>query len=96
MSTEKNGTAPDEVAVPALALQLMAQSAKDAAFTTNTLLDSYQQQIAELQAELDLIRDNVSDLLGGPWMPTSDAIRQAMRPSRAQVMHVVTSREVTR
>lgn len=74
-----------EVTVPALALQLMAQSAADAAFTTNTLLDGYQQRNAELETELTLIHERIADLLAGPWMPSPDAIRRAICPSLGDI-----------
>lgn len=68
-----------------LVVRIMQQSAKDAAWTTNQLLESYQSRTAELEATLNLIRTRISALLDGPYMPTSRAIEAALWPSSEQV-----------
>jgi len=45
---------------------------------TNTLLDSYQATIDDLEAERYAVQYGIDQLLAGPWMPTPDAIRDAV------------------
>jgi hypothetical protein len=49
--------------------------------TTNSLIDSLTAQLADARADLDAIRFQVEGLLGGPYMPTPDAILRALYPS---------------
>jgi hypothetical protein len=45
---------------------------------TQRLIESLQRTVAELQTERDLMLEQVHELLEGPWMPTTSAIRLAL------------------
>ena len=62
-------------------VRVMQQNAKDAAWTTNQLLDSYENRAKQAEATLALIRSGIGQLLDGPYMPTSHAIEAALWPS---------------
>lgn len=64
-----------------LVMQLMGQSARDLAWTTNTLVDSLTKQNADLRAELDAVRGELERLFGRPFAPSETAIRHALWPS---------------
>lgn len=64
-----------------LVIQLMQASRKEADWTTNTLIDSLTEQLADSHAQVDAIRDRIQGLLDGPYMPTPDAIIGALWPS---------------
>lgn len=51
---------------------------EQSASITNQVMDNYQAQIESLEAELYAVRQGVSLLLSGPFMPMPDAIRQAV------------------
>lgn len=66
--------------------RLMHANLVDYQNTTGVLIESYQRQIAELDAELWAIRTRVADLFGGPYMPNESAIKQAVfYPSRSLI-----------
>lgn len=71
--------------VPGLMFACMEQMSRDAEFTTNALLDSYKHQAEKAQATLDLVRDRISELLSGPYMPTSHALANALWPLEAEI-----------
>jgi hypothetical protein len=77
--TPPTSTMPPEAL--GLVVELMRRNASNAAWTTNQLLDGYRADLATRTAELAAIRAGVSALLAGPWMPTSDAIRDALYPA---------------
>lgn len=57
----------------------MVQTNYDAyADTTQRLIESLQQTVAELTAERELMIEYVYRLLNGVWMPTPAAIKEAM------------------
>lgn len=60
---------------------LVEQNAKDAAWTANTLIESYRQQAIRAESTLAAIRDRVGHLLSGDYMPTSTALIRALYPS---------------
>lgn len=57
----------------------------DSAATTNALLDSYKHRADRAEAELQLVRERISALLDGPYMPTPDELLRSLRPSRDEV-----------
>ncbi len=64
-----------------LVIRLMQASRAEADWTTNTLLDSLTEQLADSHAEVDAIRDRINALFSGPYMPTPDAVLAALYPS---------------
>lgn len=60
--------------VGAIFTQMFEQSAS----ITTQVMDNYQAQVEVLEAELYAIRNGVSLLLSGPYMPMPDAIRRAV------------------
>ena len=67
------------------ALQLMGASSESLAKTTNTLIDNLMHERDELRATLDAIRDRVSVLMQGPWMPAPHAVEEALWPSDEEI-----------
>ena len=61
-----------------LLARLMHANLVDYQNTTGKLIESYQRQIADLEARLRAIRSRVADLFGGPYMPTESSIIQAV------------------
>lgn len=68
-----------------LVVRIMQQNAKDAAWTTNELLDAYKSRAEKAETTIALIRARIGALLDGPYMPTSHAIEAALWPSDKQV-----------
>ena len=68
-----------------LALQLMAANSEGLAKTTNTLIDNLTHERDELRATLAAIRDRVSSIVEGQWMPTPHAITKALWPSDEEI-----------
>jgi len=62
---------------PLVADVISSMFARSAA-TTNTLLDLRQAMIDDLEAERYAVQHGIDQLLAGPWMPTPDAIRDAV------------------
>lgn len=83
MAEKTENSVPGEAA--ALIASLVQQNARDLAYTTNTLLDSYRQDALVAQATLLCIREVVSGLLSGDFMPTPAAIERALYPSERLV-----------
>ena len=65
----------------ALVVALMAQSQRDYAYTSGAVIESLQRDLNEARATLAAIRTEADVLLSGNWMPTPDAIREALWPS---------------
>lgn len=63
-----------------LVIQIMQANASQAASTTNYLLDSLTEQVADSRATVDAIRARVQALLDGPYQPSADAIYRALWP----------------
>jgi hypothetical protein len=59
---------------------LMEKSATETAWATNQVLDAAERKAKRAQATLDLVRERISKLIKGPWMPTTDALRNALWP----------------
>lgn len=64
-----------------LVVQLMEQSARDAAFTTNALLDGYRRDAAIANATLNAVRAEIAALLDGPYAPSAARLYAALYPS---------------
>ena len=80
---------PISAAGASLALILMGKMAEDTAATTNALIESLTNQLAEANARIDLIRTGVAALLDGPWMPTPDTIITALYPMHDRVKQYI-------
>jgi len=61
-----------------LVADILGAKAGQTASVTNQVMDNYQAQIESLEAELYAIRQGVSVLLSGPYMPMPEAIRRAV------------------
>lgn len=82
----KSPKATQEELVEKLALA----SLRDYANTTDTLIGNYKLQIAQLEAELAVIRMRVNQLFSGDYMPTQDAITIAVfYPSSSAIKELV-------
>jgi hypothetical protein len=75
---EENETAP---LIDPLVIQILEANATALAHTTNALIDGLQAQLDDERATVAAIRDQISMLLDGPWMPTPSAILRALWPS---------------
>lgn len=63
--------------------------------TTNRLLELADARIEAAEAELYAIRHGVDQLLAGKWMPTPDAIREAVfEPSQKLIEEYKANKEV--
>lgn len=63
---------------------VLTQMFSDSRATTNALIDNYKAQLLAREAELYAIRTGLEELFDHPWMPSPDAIRQAVHaPSSA-------------
>lgn len=60
---------------------IVSQNARDAAWTANTLIDSYQEEAAKAQATLAAIRACITEMANGDYMPTGAAFVRALYPS---------------
>ena len=74
---------PSDV-LPLVAL-LMRQNARDAAWGYQAAYTGEHHDRLRYQAELILVRQQVLDLISGPWMPTTDAIRVALEPDHTDI-----------
>ena len=63
-----------------LMIAIMQQNARDAAFTTNALLEGYKRDYEEAKATVQAIRRGIIDLFAGGYMPTESAIMRALYP----------------
>lgn len=65
---------------PLVAQVIQAQAAMTAD-TTNAVIAGLERQVSELRARSAAVEAGILALLAGPWMPTSEALRAALRPS---------------
>lgn len=66
--------------------RLMSANFRDYSNTTSWLMENYQRQIADLEAELGAIRTRINELFAGDYMPSETAIVQAVfYPSRTLI-----------
>lgn len=68
-----------------LIASLMEASMAQTHAVTDSLIDSLTHRAKRAEAQLQIVREVVTALLDGPWMPTPDAIRSALWPSRETV-----------
>lgn len=73
-------TEPEGFIVTPFVAALMEKSATETAWATNQVLDAAEREAKRAQATLDLVRERISKLIKGPWMPTTDALRKALWP----------------
>jgi hypothetical protein len=78
--------------IPALAMALMHRSYQDSTFLQNQLIESFKNDYEKTRAELDIIRNRVTQALVGPWMPTPDYIRGLMYPKQTEIEELVNER----
>lgn len=64
---------------------IVSQNVRDAAWTANTLIDSYREDAERNAATIEAIRAHVMDLLDGKYQPSGAAIVRALYPSDATV-----------
>lgn len=74
-------TGPITIQNPDLIGAIMTQMARDSAYTTNTLLDSYRTQAEQAQATLAAIRDRITELFEQPYAPNPIMILRALYPT---------------
>lgn len=60
---------------------LYEQSAKDAAWTTNQLIDAFRERAQRAEALVEMIRVEIGDMMSGRYMPTSAAVERALYPA---------------
>jgi hypothetical protein len=77
--SEHEETAPP--LIDPLVVQILEANSTALAHTTNALIENLQAQLDNERATVAAIRDRISTLLDGPWMPTSSTIRDALWPS---------------
>jgi hypothetical protein len=68
-----------------LALLLMQRNATDAQWTTNALVESFQNSTQKAEATLRAVRAQVEELCSGPYAPSTAALMRALWPSEATV-----------
>lgn len=79
--TETTASDPITIENPDLLGAIMTQMARDSAYTTNTLLDSYRTQAEQAQATLDAIRDRIIELFEQPYAPNPLTVLRALYPT---------------
>jgi hypothetical protein len=75
----------EPVLIDPLVARLMEASLAQTHAVTNSVIDDLTYRAKRAETELQLVRDTVSALLDGPWMPMPDAIRRALWPGREAV-----------
>jgi len=78
--------------VPALAVALMHRSYQDTTFLLNELAESFRNSYEKTRAELDIVRDRITQALSGPWMPTPEYLFGLMYPKQSEVDELVNER----
>lgn len=68
-----------------LVFQIMEANSRALSSTTNQLMASYIDDLREARALVALIRNAVSDLIDGPYLPSAASIRGCLWPSQAEV-----------
>lgn len=81
----ENDSKTEAPLIDPLVVQILEANSAALAHTTNTLIDNLTAQLDEERATVAAIRDQIESLLSGPWMPTSDALRGALWPSKEAV-----------
>lgn len=78
-----------------LVADILGAMASQTAAVTNQVMDNYQRQIEDLEAEVWAIREGVSRLLAGPYMPHPDSIWQAtFHPAQELIDEYKANKEV--
>lgn len=69
----------------ALIVTIMQRNNNDADYVLNQLVGSYRHSLACTHAELILMRAGLEAALSGRYQPSSDTLRDALCPSRADI-----------
>lgn len=77
-----------------LMAKLMEHNATETAAMTNRVIESLTQQLAEANATIDLIREDIGELVSGPYMPNPSAYIDALWPSKDRVEQYIDRSEV--
>ncbi len=89
MTGHTDETATEMSSSVEIIMNLMATNLRDYQSTTAVLIGGYQRRIAELEAELGVVRAEINNLFGGAYMPNESAILRAVfHPSREQIKEV--------
>jgi hypothetical protein len=64
--------------------QLMTASLAQTQDVTNRVIDSLTADLADAHATVDAIRSRIWDLLDGPYMPSADALIDALWPNEEE------------
>jgi hypothetical protein len=69
----------------ALILTIMQQNARNAAYTTERLMEGYRKSASESRAELNAVRWRIRKLFDSGFMPTQERIFDAMWPTQDEI-----------
>ena len=64
--------------VASLVVTLMQRNAQEAAWLSNSITKSLQDDLDEARAELKAVRNRITDLCRKPWTPSTHAIMAAL------------------
>jgi len=80
-------TAADEIGADGhkLVTQLVQANYNAYAATTQQLIESLQQEVAELKAWRDIVRERMEELCAQPWAPSSNAIYAALMVTSSEI-----------
>lgn len=68
-----------------LLADILSANARTTADATNRVIDSLRQQLDYAHARAALVEERMVRLLDGPWMPTSQALLDALYPSDEKI-----------
>lgn len=81
---------PENINAVNLTLQLMQASHRQYAATTTALIEGYQNEIAQLRAERQLIRETITELCSGPHVPNPNWVMDAVFvPNRRRIKEIL-------
>jgi len=84
-SSEEEVNLNGNTTVPTIALLCMKQMASDAAWTTNTLVESYRRSYARAEAELQLIKKRITSLSNAEYIVSPARYYAALYPDHRDV-----------
>lgn len=87
-------TGPITIENPDLIAAILGQMSRDAAYTTNALLEGYRTDFYRAQATLAAIRHRMAELFSGDYMPAEHAIIRALHPSDELIQRFMPQEEV--
>lgn len=65
-----------------LTAQLLLANAQENLSIANDLKDSYLRRALTAEATLGLVREHIEDLFGGPYLPSTGRVMDALYPDR--------------